>query len=55
MVSNIVYPASIFKVSDEIIKLVKDILYAYLWKVKQVRVKRTAIVNHTPNRGLKNG
>lgn len=53
ILSKIVYPASILKVPDEIIKQLKDIIYAYLWKGKRDRVKRTAILNDTSNGGLK--
>ena len=51
--SKLVYLASIIKVPDEIIKELKDIIYAYLRSRKYDRIKRTAILNDTSNGGLK--
>ena len=52
IMSQIVYPASILTISDDIVKQIKEIVYEYLWKGKRDRVKRTAISNDIERGGL---
>ena len=46
------YKASLFSVSEDLIKDVNKLLYGFIWKGNE-KIKRTALINDIENGGLK--
>ena len=51
--SNLVYSISNLNVSKEIIAMVKDKLFRFLWKNKRDKIKRTSVYQDYCDEGLR--